>query len=73
MASLPAEDAERLNGKLAYLQDWYGKQSVDDIIGFYVPYNIPNEQGDVEVGESSKGCTMSNRKGSCQHTARIYL
>lgn len=50
MASLPAEDAERLNGKLAYLQDWYGKQSVDDIIGFYVPYNIPNEQGDVEVG-----------------------
>ena len=49
MASLPAEDAKRLNGKLAYLQDWYGKQSVDDIIGFYVPYNIPNEQGDVEV------------------------
>ena len=32
--SLPAEEADRINSKLAYLQDWYGEESVADLVRF---------------------------------------
>ena len=34
MTSLPAEQAEQISSKLDYLQDWYGEESVGDLIGF---------------------------------------